>query len=478
MRKLGVVLLSAAALSGCLTNNMDMTQQMASTPSVPQTQAQIEKLAPSNSNLVSTYYFVPDLTRAGGLAVAINGRAARVRLELDGKTIARIPVEKGVRLELLPNQVYLLRMGEDWDENRDLFMKRFVKIMTPGIGEFKAFDLSDDESIGGDTTVIDVKRLTLEETLSRLDTFELIETEQPMPLITALTEAFKQQRQECLNQNQLALCKALVKDLPAEAVSPEMAAHISQLEQNVAAEQAEEARRQQLIAMEQALPASVRRDKYMVQLSQYLKQQDYPKALDIFPKLEALPIQSDPSLKFFYGEALLKTGQDEAAQRKLYEYISEQGAGATHYVRALELINAAETGTAPPPQASQQQAAQSVTRPATQSGAQTVTQSADRSAASGSGGSRSGNGNFFACYDPGNFICIEYNINSSSRFQQMRQQCQQGGNRVIESCDRNAPSCSMTSSVGSQTTYVHNMTEPSAVKQACLANGGSFRNGG
>lgn len=105
----------------------------------------------------------------------------------------------------------------------------------------------------------------------------------------------------------------------------------------------EAARRQQLQALEASLPVDVRKDKYMVQLSTALKQSDYPTALEIFPKLEALPVETDPSLKYFYGEALLKTNQPELALSKLYEYVSEQGATATHYTKALDLINQAES---------------------------------------------------------------------------------------------------------------------------------------
>lgn len=97
-----------------------------------------------------------------------------------------------------------------------------------------------------------------------------------------------------------------------------------------------------LAAMEASLPPSVLRDKYMLQLSSHLKQQNYQQALEIFPKLEALPIATDPSLHFFYGETLLKTGQPRQALEKLYQYVNAQGSSATHYARALELINQAE----------------------------------------------------------------------------------------------------------------------------------------
>lgn len=474
MSKLGAILFAACVLSGCATNNIETTQQLAATPSIPETQAQAELLAPEDPTRVSVYFFVPGLFRASAFAVSLNGRAANARVELDGKTLVRIPVDHGVRLELKPNETYVMRVGEDWDEYREEFMKRQLALKTPDVGEFKAFDLSDDSTY---SSTMDVKRLTLDETLARIGSFKLIETEQPMAQISLLSESFKAGRLACLNQNQLLPCKELVAGVPEGIVPADIAAHIGELEKQVAAEQAEEQRKQKLVAMEQALPPSVRRDKYMMQLSQYLKQQDYQNALKIFPKLEALPIKPDPSLKFFYGDALLRTGQTEAAQKKLYEYISEQGADATNYTRALELVNAAEMGVAPPPPATQRQDTQTQTqKQATQTPAQTVSRSASTSGSTDA--SRSSSGNFFTCYDPGNFICIEYNINSASRFQQMRQQCQQGGNRIIESCDHNAPSCSMTSSVGSQTTYVHNMTEPSAVQQACLANGGTFRNGG
>ncbi|SEQ85615.1 hypothetical protein SAMN03080615_02973 [Amphritea atlantica] len=104
-----------------------------------------------------------------------------------------------------------------------------------------------------------------------------------------------------------------------------------------------EENKRRIEAIEAKMPPSVRRDKYMVQLSSYLKKQNYKAALDVFPKLESLPIATDPSLKYFYGEALLKTNQPAKAMQKLYQYINEQGTGAAHYARALEMINEAES---------------------------------------------------------------------------------------------------------------------------------------
>ena len=71
-------------------------------------------------------------------------------------------------------------------------------------------------------------------------------------------------------------------------------------------------------------------------------------------------------------------------------------------------------------------------------------------------------------------ICVDYTINSRSKFEAFRAQCGQGGNQIVSGgCDRSGPSCSMQSAVGKQTTFSP-MSEPDDVKRACLANGGQF----
>ncbi|MCX4190661.1 tetratricopeptide repeat protein [Methylophaga sp. OBS3] len=125
------------------------------------------------------------------------------------------------------------------------------------------------------------------------------------------------------------------------ANTPGWQGHIAARESTLQSEAQKKQR--ELEQLEASLPPSVLRDKYMVQLSNHLKQQQYQEAIPLFAKLAALPGKSDPSLKFFYGEALLKTGQPAEALSKLYSYIGEQGTSATHYSRALELINQAES---------------------------------------------------------------------------------------------------------------------------------------
>ncbi|MBF6057115.1 MULTISPECIES: hypothetical protein [Thiomicrorhabdus] len=126
---------------------------------------------------------------------------------------------------------------------------------------------------------------------------------------------------------------------------PNWSGNIEAREQQIQAEldAKEEEKQKKLDALAADLPPELRRDKYMVQLSTYLKKQDYKSALRIFPRLEALPVAQDPSLKFFYGEALLRTGSPQEALTKLYEYVNEQGRNATHYGKALKLINEAES---------------------------------------------------------------------------------------------------------------------------------------
>ncbi|SEG83761.1 ankyrin repeat domain-containing protein [Marinobacterium lutimaris] len=138
------------------------------------------------------------------------------------------------------------------------------------------------------------------------------------------------------NSNSVTAYQQFLRDHPGSMYADQAQAQLQTL-------QMEAQKQAALDAMEAQLPVSVRRDKYMLQLSNYLKQQDYQKALEIFPKLEALPTAIDPSFNYFYGEALLRTNQPQRALEKLYRYVNQQGSGATHYTPALQLINQAES---------------------------------------------------------------------------------------------------------------------------------------
>lgn len=328
-----LILLATLLLAGCQSNQvMTQTNQQAFQTSVPSNAEQAQKLLSKDPKLTPVYIFVPKLLRATDYSTSKNGRAANLRVNLNGKTIAIVPVQKGIKLELLPNQQYLMTYGEDWkQQNEHMLRTLWIKTLAPG--SFKAYDVYTDME---HANTAEVKRLNLQQTLERLNSYELVSPKVSMPQIALAAKDFKLPLDSCLKQNELAPCQQLVNRLPQGYAPDSILAHIAEIK-------AELKRKQQLIAMEETLPANVRRDKYMVQLSRYLKQQDYQQALAIFPKLEALPIAHDPSLKFFYGEALLKTKQPGKALQKLYQYINEQGTGAAHYAQALEMINQAES---------------------------------------------------------------------------------------------------------------------------------------
>lgn len=106
---------------------------------------------------------------------------------------------------------------------------------------------------------------------------------------------------------------------------------------------AEEERQQaEMRALEESLPPSLRRDKYMLQLSTLLKEKNYEKALPVFEKLTALGLPLDPSFDYFRGESYLNVNQKTEALKYLYNYIRNQGSSAKYYKQALELINKAE----------------------------------------------------------------------------------------------------------------------------------------
>lgn len=91
-----------------------------------------------------------------------------------------------------------------------------------------------------------------------------------------------------------------------------------------------------------------------------------------------------------------------------------------------------------------------------------------------SGETQASNNDNFACYDPRNRICIHYRIYNSSKAKQMKNQCSRGNNRLLASCEKSGPSCSMSSSIGRQTTFSYDSSS-SQVRQACLSHGGIFK---
>ena len=66
--------------------------------------------------------------------------------------------------------------------------------------------------------------------------------------------------------------------------------------------------------------------------------------------LERLDTELSSSFYYFYGEALLKTGDPDGAITKLYSYITEVGSEGKYYMRALELVNEAESAAENSPQ--------------------------------------------------------------------------------------------------------------------------------
>lgn len=83
-----------------------------------------------------------------------------------------------------------------------------------------------------------------------------------------------------------------------------------------------------------------------------------------------------------------------------------------------------------------------------------------------------------SCYAPGNFICVDYKLNSRSKSEQFKAQCSQGGNKLIASCDSSTRQaiCRHQSAIGETDThdYLYG-SEPEQVKEACLSTGGQFR---
>ncbi len=105
---------------------------------------------------------------------------------------------------------------------------------------------------------------------------------------------------------------------------------------------AKEAKIRTKLARDQALPLDVKKDKYILTLTKHLNLQQYEESLFYFELLERLNVELPPSFNYFWGEALLRTNQPNAAIDKLYQYINQAGSQGKYYTKALELTNEAE----------------------------------------------------------------------------------------------------------------------------------------
>jgi hypothetical protein len=96
------------------------------------------------------------------------------------------------------------------------------------------------------------------------------------------------------------------------------------------------------LARDQVLPLGIKKDKYMLTLTKYLKNKPFEESWFYFDILDRLDVELSPSFDHFWGEALLRTNQPKEAIDKLYSYINKAGPEGNYYTQALELTNEAE----------------------------------------------------------------------------------------------------------------------------------------
>lgn len=98
-------------------------------------------------------------------------------------------------------------------------------------------------------------------------------------------------------------------------------------------------REQQIWDRDHTLPEDIRKDKYMITLTEHLKYERWEQALIYFNLLQRLNVPISPSSSFFWGEALMKTDNQLEGLDKLYDYVLQEGKNGEHYIAALTLIS-------------------------------------------------------------------------------------------------------------------------------------------
>jgi hypothetical protein len=197
---------------------------------------------------------------------------------------------------------YLIARGADINAgNEDGYLSKSPLHSAAGAGAVDVAKLL--LANGADTLTRNRENLTPLETAQAEGQVEMVELLSESERISSIWD-------QTVELNTAAGYQRFIADFPDTAYQ-------QTADEKIATLAAIEARQQNLDELEASLPVNVRRDKYMVQLSR--------------------------ALKFFYGEALLKTSQPGKALEQFYQYVNEQGSGATHYARALELMNQAES---------------------------------------------------------------------------------------------------------------------------------------
>lgn len=126
-----------------------------------------------------------------------------------------------------------------------------------------------------------------------------------------------------------------------------------QLQEQLAAEAAERAAVQAAIDAYQqrlddtwnrdaALPADIRRDKYLVAFSNAMKESLFDDAHFYAQLLERNGLGLEDSLYYFWGQALVELNEPEQAVEKLGQYLARAGSSGQYYSQALALMIRAE----------------------------------------------------------------------------------------------------------------------------------------
>ena len=91
-----------------------------------------------------------------------------------------------------------------------------------------------------------------------------------------------------------------------------------------------------------ALPANIRRDKYLVAFSTAMKELQYVDAHYYAQMLELTGLPVNDSLYYFWGDALLNLGVNDQALEKLSKYLQLTGTSGQYYAQTLGLMLKAE----------------------------------------------------------------------------------------------------------------------------------------
>ncbi len=156
----------------------------------------------------------------------------------------------------------------------------------------------------------------------------------PQSIETMCKRALKEIPEILISENRRAQILALMNSKPAASAVAKVEPQKIQPQSPAPAPATQSAK----AAATWALPPAVRRDQLMVQISDLFNAGKPEAALPYFIKLDTLPVPIDATTEYYWAQALLASGDEQGAFKKLSRFVRKIETTSDYYQPAIRLL--------------------------------------------------------------------------------------------------------------------------------------------